>query len=153
MRSSIVLALALVACGGGGGGKSYSFIQQANPNPFHEAGCKLSVGDVAYAQTVVASDDDKKAFSFALKQEIVVAKSGVVIDGPPSGANAFLMRPTLTTFTPGGESQMQVDVTDAAGTQVYDQLRVSAKVSSLRDASSPFGRALGRYVKSRFCSR
>lgn len=153
MRSSIVLALALAACGGGGGGKSYSFVQQANPNPFHEAGCKLSVADVAYDPSVTVSDDDKKAFSFALKQELVVAKSGVVTDSPASGANAFLMRPTLTSFNPSGESQMTVDVTDATGAQVYDQLKVTAKASSLRDASSPFGRALGRYVKSRFCSR
>ena len=151
MRSSLVLVVALVACGGGGGSKSYTFVQQANPNPMHASGCKLSVGDVTYDASIAASDDDKKAFSFALKQELVVAKSGVVVDRPPSG-NSFLMKPTLTTFTPGAESEMSVDVTDASGGQVYDQIKVTAKASSLRDASSPFGHAIGRYVKSRFCS-
>jgi hypothetical protein len=146
-----ILAVALVACGGGGGSKSYTVVQEANPNPFHASGCKLSVGDVTYDPSIAASDDDKKAFSFALKQEVVLARAGIVQDGPP-GAGAFLMRPTLASFTPGAESSMQIDITDAGGAQVLEQIRVSAKPSSLRDASG-FGHAIGKYVKSRFCSR
>lgn len=145
--------LALGACGGGGGSKSVTILQQANPNPFREAGCKVSVGDVAFDPGVAASDDDKKLFSFALKQELVVVRSGLILDGPPSGENTFLLRPTLQTFNPGAEAQLRVDVTDASGAQVLEQIRVSAKASSLRDASGPFGKPLGRYLKSRFCSR
>ena len=144
----------LAACGGAGGGsKAVTIVQQANPNPFKETGCKVSVGDVAYDASVAASDEDKKAFSFALKQELVVARSGLIQDGPASGPNTFLLRPTLQTFVPGSSSDMQVDVTDATGAQVLEQVRVSAKAASLRDASSPFGKPLGRYLKSRFCAR
>ncbi len=145
-----IRAVALVACGGGGGGKSVTIVQEAKPNPFHETGCKLTVGDVTFDPSITASDDDKKAFSFALKQEIVVARSGIVQDAP--GGSAFQMRPTLTSFTPGGDSQLQIDIADASGANVLEQIRVSAKPSSLRDASG-FGHAIGRYLKSRFCSR
>jgi hypothetical protein len=153
MKLWLVLALAFTACGGGGGSKSVTILQQANPNPFRESGCKVSVGDVAFDPAVAATDEDKKVFSFALKQELVVARSGLILDGPPAGGNTFLLRPTLQTFGPGAEAQLQVDVTDSSGAQVLEQIRVTAKASTLRDASGPFGKPLGRYLKSRFCSR
>jgi len=144
--------LVLAACGaGGGGGKGVTIVQQASPNPFKEAGCKVSVGDVAYDPSITASDDDKKAFSFALRQELVVVRSGLIQDGA-SGPNTFTLRPTLQTFAPGGESELQIDITDSGGAQL-EQIRVSAKASSLRDASSSFGKPIGRYLKSRFCAR
>jgi len=144
--------LVLAACGAGGGGKGVTFVQQASPNPFKEAGCKVSVGDVAYDPSITASDEDKKAFSFSLRQELVVVRSGLIQDGA-SGPNTFTLRPTLQTFAPGGESELQIDVTDSGGANVLEQIRVSAKASSLRDASGSFGKPIGRYLKSRFCSR
>jgi hypothetical protein len=152
MRPWFFVVLA-AACGGAGGSKGVTILQQASPNPFKEAGCKVSVGEVAYDPSITASDEDKKAFSFSLRQELVVARSGLIQDGPPSGENTFLFRPTLQTFVPGSESQLQIDVTDANGGQVLEQIRVSAKPSSLRDASSSFGKPIVRYLKSRFCSR
>jgi hypothetical protein len=144
----------LAACGAGGGGsKGVTIVQQASPNPFKEAGCKVSIGEVTYDPSVTASDDDKKAFSFSLRQELVVARSGLIQDGPPSGDNTFLFRPTLQTFVPGSNAQLQIDVTDASGGQVLEQIRVSAKPASLRDASGSFGKPIARYLKSRFCSR
>jgi hypothetical protein len=145
--------LVLAACGGGGGGgKGVTIVQQASPNPFKEAGCKVSVGDVNYDASITASDDDKKAFSFALRQELVVVRSGLIQDGA-AGPNTFTLRPTLQTLIPGSESELQIDVMDSGGSQVLEQIRVSAKISSLRDASGGFGKPIGRYLKSRFCSR
>jgi hypothetical protein len=145
--------LVLAACGaGGGGGKGLTIVQQASPNPFKEAGCKVSVGDVAYDASITATDEDKKAFSFSLRQELVVARSGLIQEGA-SGPNTFTLRPTLQTFAPGGESELQIDVTDSANAQVLEQVRVSAKTASLRDASGSFGKPIGRYLKSRFCAR
>ena len=63
------------------------------------------------------------------------------------------MRPSLVSYSPGGEVVLVIDVTDASGAQVLDELRVKANVTSLRDASSPLGRSLTRYLHSRFCSR
>jgi hypothetical protein len=143
----------LAACGSSAGSKGVTIVQQAKPNPFKEAGCKVSVGDVTYDASITATDEDKKAFSFALRQELVVARSGLIQDGPATGSNTFLLRPTLQTLVPGSDSQLQIDVTDASGAQVLEQIRVSAKASSLRDASGSFGKPIGRYLKSRFCSR
>ena len=151
MRSWFFVVLA-AACGAGGGSKGVTIVQQASPNPFKETGCKVSVSDVNYDASVAASDDDKKAFSFALRQELVVARSGLIQDGA-SGPNTFTLRPTLQTLVPGSDSQLQIDVTDSGGAQVLEQIRVSAKASSLRDASGAFGKPIGRYLKSRFCSR
>ena len=152
MRPWFFVVLAAACGGGGGGGHGVTIVQQASPNPFKEAGCKVSVGDVAYDASITASDDDKKAFSFSLRQELVVARSGLIQDGA-SGPNTFTLRPTLQTLVPGSDSQLQIDVTDASGAQVLEQIRVSAKASSLRDASGAFGKPIGRYLKSRFCSR
>jgi hypothetical protein len=153
MRSLFFLVLAAAACGGGGGGsKAVTIVQQATPNPFKETGCKVSVGDVSYDASITASDDDKKAFSFSLRQELVVARSGLIQDGA-SGPNTFTLRPTLQSLVPGSESELRIDVTDASGAQVLEQIRVNAKVSSLRDASGSFGKPIGRYLKSRFCAR
>lgn len=152
MRPWIFFVLAAACGGGGGGGKGVTIVQQASPNPFKEAGCKVSVGDVNYDASITASDEDKKAFSFSLRQELVVVRSGLIEDGA-SGPNTFTLRPTLRTLVPGSDSQLQVDVTDSSGAQVLEQIRVSAKVSSLRDASGSFGKPIGRYLKSRFCSR
>ena len=153
------------------GGKSYTIVQQASPNPFHVSGCRLSVDPVAFDKLIYVGQpeadrlanmppdqqarfqDDKKAFSFALKQELVASHATIVLDGPASGANQFLMRPSLVSYSPGGDAELVVDVTDAAGTQILEELRVSTKVTSLREASEPFGRSLSRYLKSRFCSR
>ena len=44
-------------------------------------------------------------------------------------------------------------VGNVGGAQVLEQIRVSAKTASLRDASSAFGKPIGRYLKSRFCTR
>ena len=151
MRPWFFVVLATACGSGGGGSKGVTIVQQANPNPFKETGCKVSVGDVSYDTSITASDDDKKAFSFALRQELVVARSGLIQDGA-SGPNTFTLRPTLQTFA-GGDAQLQIDVTDSTNAQVLEQIRVSAKASSLRDASSSFGKPIGRYLKSRFCSR
>jgi hypothetical protein len=152
MRLWFFLVLASACGAGGGGSKAVTIVQQASPNPFKEAGCKLSVGDVNYDASITASDDDKKAFSFSLRQELVVARSGLIQDGA-SGPNTFTLRPTLQTFAPGGDAELQIDVMDSGGAQVLEQIRVSAKASSLRDASGSFGKPIGRYLKTRFCSR
>ena len=152
MRPWFFVVLAAACGGGGGGSKGVTIVQQASPNPFKEAGCKVSIGDVNYDASVTASDDDKKAFSFSLRQELVVSRSGLIQDGA-SGPNTFMLRPTLQTLVPGADSQLQIDVTDSGGAQVLEQIRVSAKISSLRDASGSFGKPIGRYLKSRFCSR
>ncbi len=168
MRKLLVVA-ALVACGGGGG-KGYSIVQPASPNPFKTPGCKVSVDAVAYDKLVYAGQpeadrvasmpadqqarfqDDKKAFSFALKQELVAQRGDLILDGPASGANQFLMKPSLVIYSPGDTAELVVDITDAAGTQVLEELRASAKTTSLREASGPLGRSLGHYLKARFCS-
>lgn len=173
MRNGVfsVVLLAVMACGGGGGGKGYALLQQANPNPFRMPGCKVAVDPVTFDKLIYANQpeadrlanmppdqqarfqDDKKAFSFALKQALVASHENLVIDGPASGGNTFLMRPSLTSYSPGGETTVVVDVTDAAGTQVLEQVSVTAKATTLREASEPLGRSLGRYLKTRFCSR
>src|SRR4051812_39683179 len=107
MQRWCVLLLSIAACGAGGGSKSVTILQQANPNPFRGSGCKVSVGDVTFDPSVAATDEDKKVFSFALKQELVVARSGLILDGPPSGENTFLLRPTLQTFGAGTDAQLQ----------------------------------------------
>lgn len=156
MGKSVFFVVLVAACGGGGGGgssKGVTIVQQASPNPFKEAGCKVSLGDATVDASITATDDEKKAFAFSLRQNLVLeARGGIVQDGA-SGSNAFLLRPTLQTLVPRGDSQLQIDVTDASGGQVLEQIRVSARVSSLRDAPGPFARPIARYLKSRFCSR
>lgn len=163
-----IAALGLGACGGGS--KGYTAEHLASPNPFHMPGCKLAVEPVAFDKLIYAGrpeaeqlanmppdqqahfQDDKKAFSFDLKQELVIAKQSLILDGPASGENQFSMRPSLVSYSPGGEAELVVDVTDAAGTQILDELRVKATVTSLRDASGPLARPLGHYLKTRFCT-
>jgi len=170
MRTLIALGICtLVACGGGN--KSYTMEQQANPNPFKASGCKLAVDAVAFDKLIYAGkpeaeqlanmppdqqarfQDEKKAFSFALKQELVAWRQSLILDGAASGENQFLMRPSLVSYMPGGEAELDVVVSDAAGTQVLDELRVRATVTSLRDAATPLGHPLTRYLHSRFCTR
>jgi len=149
----------------------YVMMQTANPNPFRTPGCTLTVDAVTFDKLIYAGQpeaqrlanmapeqqatfqDDKKAFSFTFKQQLVATKPKLIIDGPPTGGNAFLMRPSLLSYSPGGDAELLVDVTDPSA-QVLDELRVTAKVTSLRDAATPLGRPLDRYLLTRFkCSR
>ncbi len=170
-RAIAPLLVILVACGGGG--KQVTVVQQASPNPFKQRGCTLSVDPVAFDRLVVDGtpdatyiagkapegqakyDDDKKAMSFAFKQEIVAnASSSLVSDGPPSGGNAFVLKPSLTTMNNGADFELTADITDASGSTL-DEIRVSGHApTGLRGAAVPLGQKVARYLKSRMsCAR
>jgi hypothetical protein len=163
---SLALVLLLAACGGSKHG-SYTVVQQAEPNPFRAPGCKLSVEPVSFDKldyagqpeaTRLASmpadqqttwQDDKKAFSFGLKQQLVASRGGLIVDG----SGSFSMRPSLLRYAPGGEAELLVDVTDPNGA-VLDEIRVTSKVLNLREAASALGKNVDRYVHTRFtCAR
>ncbi len=166
----VVSLFLLMACTPKSKGAGYSLTQMANPNPFRTPGCTLTVDAVAFDKLIYAGQpeaqrlanmapeqqatyqDDKKAFSFAFKQQLVTAKPNLIIDGPPAGGNAFLLRPSLLRYSPGSEGELVVDVTDPSG-QLLDEFHVTAVLPSLRDAAGPLGRPVDKYLQTRFkCS-
>jgi len=152
--------------------KPYTVVQQASPNPFKGRGCKLSVDPVAFDKLVVDGapdasyvaqkapeqqakyEDDKKAMSFAFKQELVAGNTMLIADGPPAGGNAFVLKPALLTMNGGVDFELVADVTDASGAML-DEVRVKGHSSTgLRGAASPLGQHVSRYLKTRMsCGR
>ncbi len=171
MRYSVALSASLlVACFGKGGG--YAVVTEANPNPFRVRGCKLTVDAVAFDRLVYSGqpeaqrvanmapdqqatfNGDKTAFSFAFKQELVASRPNLIADAPSGGEGSFLMRPALLRYTPSGDAEISISVTDASGQRVLDEIHVTATVTDLRGAASPLAKGVNRYLKSRFvCSR
>jgi hypothetical protein len=172
-RHKTVLALSLAAVVVGCSSKPYTVVQQASPNPFKQRGCTLSVDPVAFDRLVVDGvpdatyasqkapeqqakyEDDKKAMSFAFKQELIANSStSLVADAPASGGNAFVLKPSLVTMTNGGDFELVADISDASGSML-DEVRVKGHSAvGLRGAAVPLGQHVARYLKTRLsCAR
>ena len=168
--AALALSLALVVAGCSS--KPYTVVQQAQPNPFKQHGCTLTVDPIAFDRLVVDGtpeaayvaqkapeeqakyEDDKKAMSFAFKQELVANSSASLIaDAPASGGNAFVLKPSLASMTNSGEFELVVDITDASGSPL-DEIRVKGRSAGLRGSAGPLGQHVARYLKTRFsCAR
>jgi hypothetical protein len=157
------MVAALVGCVA----KPYVVVQQADPSPFRSPGCTLVVDAVTYEKLIYSGEpegtrlasmapaqqavfqDDKNALSLGLKQRLAASRKPLVVNGPAQGGNAFIMRPSLLRYSPGGDAELLVDVTDTSGA-VLDEVRVTASVANLREAPRVLGDALDRYLRSRF---
>ncbi len=183
MKTQLAVAIAAasfaVACS-----KPYVVVREAVPNPFVHAQCRLAVADVATNKLIVGDEpdaryaadkspeqqasyqQDKAAFSSIFRDELAQRHPSLVVPAPAAGPNVFLMRASFTHWEPGfeavivskpAEAQITVDIYDASGQKLYDEIRTKAKVtgsfasgSRMRDAARVVARYTSAYIDDRF---